>query len=71
MFTRRCCPQEYRQHRAGRYCGGRMTRERAGPRFFAGFFFADFFVPAFLFFIAMNRLRQSRDRVHYYTLAYG
>jgi hypothetical protein len=33
-----------------------MTRERAGPRFFADFF-ADFFLPAFLFFIAMNRLR--------------
>jgi hypothetical protein len=47
-----------------------MTRERAGPRFFAAFL-AAFFLPVFLFFIAMNRLRQSRDRVHYYTLAYG
>ena len=47
-----------------------MTRERAGPRFFADFF-ADFFLPDFLFFIAMNRLRQSRDRIHYYTLANG
>ena len=48
-----------------------MTRERAGPRFFVDFFFAAFFLPAFLFFIAMNRLRQSRDRIHYYTLANG
>jgi hypothetical protein len=29
-------------------------RERAGPRFFADFFFAAFFLPAFLFFVAMN-----------------
>jgi hypothetical protein len=29
-------------------------RERAGPRFFADFFFAVFFLPAFLFFVAMN-----------------
>ena len=30
-------------------------RERAGPRFFvAFFFFAVFFLPAFLFFVAMN-----------------
>jgi hypothetical protein len=33
-----------------------MTRERAGPRFFDAFF-AAFFLPAFLFFIAMSRLR--------------
>ena len=47
-----------------------MTRDLAGPRFFVDFFFAAF-LPAFLFFIAMNRLRQSRDRIHYYTLANG
>jgi hypothetical protein len=29
-------------------------RERAGPRFFADFFFAAFFLPAFLFFVAMK-----------------
>ena len=37
-----------------RYCGRRTMRERAGPRFFADFFFAAFFLPAFLFFVAMN-----------------
>ena len=56
MFVKQCCRRERWQHRAGRYCGGRMTRERAGPRFFVAFFVA-FFLPAFLFFIAMSRLR--------------
>jgi hypothetical protein len=37
-----------------------MMRERAGPRFFVDFFFAAFFLPAFLFFIAMSRLRWSQ-----------
>ena len=31
-----------------------MMRDLAGPRFFADFFFAAFFLPAFLFFIAMS-----------------
>jgi hypothetical protein len=48
-----------------------MMRERAGPRFFVDFFFAAFFLPAFLFFIAMNCLRQSQDRTHYYTRTIG
>jgi hypothetical protein len=55
MFTKRRCRREQAAP-AGRYCGGRMTRERAGPRFFVDFFFAAF-LAAFLFFIAMNRLR--------------
>ena len=50
-----------------RYCGGRMMRERAGPRFFEDFFFAAFFLPALRFFIAMNRLLRVSHRFHYYT----
>ena len=39
-----------------------MMRERAGPRFFVDFFFvAAFFLTAFRFFIAMNRLLVSPD----------
>jgi hypothetical protein len=50
-------PAQRRQHSPPeRYCGGRMMRERAGPRFFLeDFFFAAFFLPALRFFIAMNR----------------
>jgi hypothetical protein len=56
VLVKQCCQRERRQHRAGRYCGGRMTRDFAGPRFFVDFFFAAF-LPVFLFFIAMSRLR--------------
>jgi hypothetical protein len=46
-------PARGRQHLGQRYCGRRTMRERAGPRFFADFF-AAFFFPVFLFFVAMN-----------------
>ena len=50
-------PARSRQHRVSAYCGGRMMRDLAGPRFFVDFFFAAFFLPALRFFIAMNRLQ--------------